>query len=93
MTKAKTHHTAHHGAEVVTVTQKSTAEGNVSKYLPDHGRGFIPSPSLIAAGVAGIQIKMLSEIAKVYGVLFSENRAKSIVVSAPAVSPPPASAA
>jgi uncharacterized protein (DUF697 family) len=85
MTKAKTHHTAHHtahhGAEVV-VTQKSTAEAIVSKYLPwTMGVGFVPSALLIAAGVVGIQIKMVSEIAKVYGVPFSENRAKSIVIS------------
>ena len=80
MTKAKTHH-AHHEAPVVATTQ-SAAEAVVNKYLPwSMGVGFVPSPILIVAGVTGIQLKMLSEIAKVYGVPFAENRAKSIVVS------------
>jgi uncharacterized protein (DUF697 family) len=80
MTKAKSHH-AHHETDVV-ITTKSTSEAIVNKYLPwAMGVGFIPSALLITAGVAGIQIKMLSEISKVYGQPFSENRAKSIVIS------------
>ena len=79
MTKAKSHHA--HETELV-VTTKSSSEAIVNKYLPwAMGVGFIPSAVLITAGVAGIQIKMLSEISKVYGQPFSETRARSIVIS------------
>lgn len=78
MTKAKSHH-AH---EEVVATKQSAANAVVNKYLPwSMGVGFIPSGIVVVAGVAGIQIKMLSDISKIYGVEFSENRAKSIVVS------------
>jgi len=63
-------------------TQQSTAEGAVNKYVPwSMGLGFVPAPLLVAAGLVGIQLKMLSDISKIYGVEFPENRAKSIVVS------------
>jgi uncharacterized protein (DUF697 family) len=69
-------------AAEVFATQQSTAEAVVNKYVPwSMGLGFVPMPLLVAAGLAGIQIKMLSDISKIYGVEFSENRAKSIVVS------------
>jgi uncharacterized protein (DUF697 family) len=85
MTKAKSHHTSHHAAHPaadVVVTTQSASEAVVNKYLPwSMGLGFVPSPILVAAGVVGIQLKMISDISKVYGVPFSENRAKSIVIS------------
>src|SRR5476651_501444 len=78
MTKAKSHH-AH---EEVVATKQSAANAIVNKYLPwSMGVGFIPSGIVAVAGITGIQLKMLSEISKVYGVEFSENRAKSIVIS------------
>jgi uncharacterized protein (DUF697 family) len=63
-------------------TQQSQADAVVNKYVPwSMGLGFVPAPLLVIAGLAGIQIKMLSDLSKVYGVEFSENRVKSILVS------------
>jgi len=43
------------------------------------GAGLIPVPAFDLAAVIGIQLKMLSDLSKVYGVEFSDNRGKSIV--------------
>ena len=43
------------------------------------GLGLIPIPLLDIVAVTGIQIKMLSELAKLYNVPFSEHRAKSFI--------------
>lgn len=43
------------------------------------GLGAIPIPFVDVAGVLGAQIKMLRELSKLYGVAFSENRAKALV--------------
>lgn len=52
----------------------------VRKYmLWSLGAGLIPVPLLDIATVTGVQMKMISEISKVYGVDFKENRAKNIV--------------
>ncbi len=45
------------------------------------GAGMIPVIGLDIVAVVAAQIKMLSEMSKVYGVEFKENRAKSIVTS------------
>lgn len=42
--------------------------------------GFIPVPFVDLAAVGGVQIQMLRRIAKIYGVPFSENRGKALVV-------------
>ena len=42
---------------------------------------LLPFPGLDVLGVAGIQLKMLSELAGVYKIEFKENRAKSIIAS------------
>ncbi len=58
------------------------AEAVINKYLPwSMGAGLIPLPIIDAAAVVGIQLKMLSEISKIYGVEFSENIGKSIIGS------------
>jgi uncharacterized protein (DUF697 family) len=45
------------------------------------GGGLIPVAGLDIAAILAVQIKMLHEMSKIYGVEFKENRAKSIVVS------------
>ncbi len=45
------------------------------------GSAFLPVPFVDVAGVAAVQIKMLSEMSYVYGLKFSENRAKSLIAS------------
>ena len=45
------------------------------------GAGLIPVPTVDVAAVVGLQIKMLSDLSKLYGVEFSENRGKSIVTA------------
>jgi uncharacterized protein (DUF697 family) len=94
--KAHSHaHSAHSHAHVaaaeVVVTSQTTANAIVNKYIPwSMGLGFVPAPFLVAAGLVGIQLKMLSDIAKVYGVPFSENRGRSIVISLLGSAVPPA---
>jgi uncharacterized protein (DUF697 family)/CRP-like cAMP-binding protein len=43
--------------------------------------GLIPVPFVDLAAVGGIQIQMLRRISKLYGVPFSENRGKALIVS------------
>lgn len=43
------------------------------------GAGLIPFPLLDVAAIAGVQLKMLKEIADAYEVPFSEHRGKSII--------------
>jgi uncharacterized protein (DUF697 family) len=43
------------------------------------GAGLIPIPLVDIATVSGVQLKMLSELAKVYDVKFSKNAGKSII--------------
>jgi uncharacterized protein (DUF697 family) len=43
--------------------------------------GVIPVPIVDAVAIGGVQLKMLREIAAIYGVEFSENRGKSIVAA------------
>ena len=45
------------------------------------GAGLIPVPFLDWATVSGLQLKMVAEIAKVYGVPFREDRGKAIIGS------------
>jgi uncharacterized protein (DUF697 family) len=64
--------------EVVTNERKSSKV--VKRYmLWSIGAGLIPVPLLDIATVTGVQMKMIAEISKVYGVEFKENRAKNIV--------------
>jgi len=63
-------------------SKQSAAEEIVNNYIPwSMGAGLIPVPIADLAALTGIQVKMLSELSKHYGVEFSENRGKSIVLS------------
>jgi uncharacterized protein (DUF697 family) len=66
----------------LTDSKQAQAEAIINKYVPwSMGAGFVPVPLLDVVALTGIQLKMLSEISALYGVQFSENRGKSIVVS------------
>jgi uncharacterized protein (DUF697 family) len=45
------------------------------------GAGLIPIPFVDLAAVSGVQIKMISEISKVYGMEFHESRGKAVIAS------------
>jgi uncharacterized protein (DUF697 family) len=45
------------------------------------GAGLIPVPWADLAAVAAVQLKMLAEISKIYGVPFQENRGKAAIGS------------
>jgi uncharacterized protein (DUF697 family) len=45
------------------------------------GAGLIPVPFVDLAAVSGVQLKMLAEISKTYGVQFHESREKAIIGS------------
>ncbi len=69
-----------------TVTEIETNEQKALKLtrryaLWSMGGGLIPIIGLDIAAILAAQLKMLSEISKVYGVEFKENRAKSIVTT------------
>ena len=51
--------------------------------------GLIPVPLIDIAAVAGLQLKMISELAEHYQVPFSRDRAKSIVAALTAAATPP----
>jgi uncharacterized protein (DUF697 family) len=43
------------------------------------GAGLVPVPFLDLAVISGVQLKMVSELAKIYEVPFSESRGKAII--------------
>jgi len=45
------------------------------------GAGLIPVPMLDLAGIAGVQLKMLKSLSDLYGISFSEHRAKNIIAA------------
>ena len=45
------------------------------------GAGLIPVPLLDLATIAGVQLKMLSRLSQLYGISFSEHRAKNIIAA------------
>ena len=45
------------------------------------GAGLVPLPFIDLAAVSGVQLKMLAEVSKTYGVAFRENRVKALVGS------------
>jgi uncharacterized protein (DUF697 family) len=45
------------------------------------GAGLVPVPVLDLVAVSGVQIKMLAEVSKVYGVPFEESRVKAVIGS------------
>lgn len=45
------------------------------------GAGLIPVPFVDWAAVSGVQLKMVAEISKIYGVPFQESRGKAVIGS------------
>jgi uncharacterized protein (DUF697 family) len=45
------------------------------------GAGLIPVPLVDLVAVSGVQLKMLAEISKTYGVEFQEHRGKALIAS------------
>ena len=43
------------------------------------GAGLVPVPFLDLLAISGVQLKMVSELAKIYGVPFHESRGKAII--------------
>lgn len=43
------------------------------------GAGAMPTPGWDIAAIAGVQLKMLADLSKIYGVPFSENLGKSLI--------------
>ena len=66
----------------LSVSKQSEAEQIVNSYIPwSMGAGLVPVPIADVAALTGVQVKMLADLSKHYGVEFSENRGKSIVFS------------
>lgn len=60
--------------------QLEEAQALVKKYMWwSMGAGLIPVPLVDIATVSGVQLKMLNELSKIYGVKFSKNAGKSII--------------
>jgi uncharacterized protein (DUF697 family) len=64
------------------VEKQQQARDVVRRYmLFSAGAGVIPIPFLDGVAVSGVQLKMLSELSKIYGVPFRENLGKAAVAS------------
>ena len=62
--------------------QEAQGEAIVGRYVMwSVGSGFIPFPLVDLAAVSGIQLRMLSKEAELYGVPFSGARAKGLVAA------------
>jgi uncharacterized protein (DUF697 family) len=60
--------------------REQQARGIVDRYVKwSFGAGLLPIPLLDVATITGVQLRMLSQLAKHYGVEFRENAAKSVV--------------
>jgi uncharacterized protein (DUF697 family) len=58
----------------------TNAKAIVKRYmLWSMGAGVIPIPGIDLATITGVQLKMLSELAKEYGVPFREDRGKAVI--------------
>ncbi len=72
--------------KVFTTEEDLEKKGNAVKVVKKYmywsmGVGLLPGPLLDVAAVTGVQLKMLSEISKIYDVKFSENAGKSIIAA------------
>lgn len=66
----------------VLTVQEQQARKIVTNYMWwSMGAGLIPVPFADLVAVAGVQLKMLADIAKVYGVEFQETRTKALIGS------------
>jgi uncharacterized protein (DUF697 family) len=66
------------------ITQGSRSAGAapiIKKYaLWSAGAGLIPVPGVDLAVIAGVQVKMLTELCRLYDIPFRRNRAKAVVM-------------
>lgn len=66
--------------EKVALSKLESANDLVRKWMWwTMGAGLIPVPFVDLAAVSGVQLKMLSDLSKLYEVKFSENRGKAII--------------
>jgi uncharacterized protein (DUF697 family) len=66
--------------EVPELTQEQLSHSQIKKHmLGAMAVALIPVPGIDLAAVAGVQIKMLASMSKIYHVPFKENRAKQII--------------
>ncbi len=65
------------------MTEKDTrATEAIKKYsLYSAGAGLIPMPLVDFAAISAIQLKMLKQVAEIYGIAFDTERARSIVAA------------
>jgi uncharacterized protein (DUF697 family) len=64
------------------VNKEQLALKTVRKYMWwSMGAGLIPVPFVDWAAVSGVQLKMVADVAKVYGVPFQQNRGKAVIGS------------
>jgi uncharacterized protein (DUF697 family) len=62
--------------------QEKSAEGIINRYVMwSAASGFIPLPLVDLAAVTGVQVRMVSKEAALYGVAFSDTRAKALIAS------------
>jgi uncharacterized protein (DUF697 family) len=67
-------------SENVDQTKLDSANDLVKKWMWwTMGAGLIPVPFVDLAAVSGVQLKMLSDLSKLYDVKFSENKGKAII--------------
>ncbi|HEX2222691.1 MAG TPA: DUF697 domain-containing protein [Thermoanaerobaculia bacterium] len=73
-----------HPADAAPILSEDRTAGAVQiikKYaLWSAGAGLIPVPGVDLAAIAGVQVKMLSELARLYDVPFRRNRAKAVIL-------------
>lgn len=66
--------------EQVATSKLDSANDLVKKWMWwTMGAGLIPVPFVDLAAVTGVQLKMLSDLSKLYDVKFSENKGKAII--------------
>lgn len=66
----------------MTDPRDATVNGIIKKYAAiAAGAGLIPIAGIDAVAIAGVELKMLADMARVYGVPFSHDRVKPIVAS------------
>jgi uncharacterized protein (DUF697 family) len=62
--------------------KQRTATKKVRNYMWwSMGAGLVPLPFLDLVAISGVQLRMVSEIARIYQVPFKENRSKSIIAA------------
>lgn len=66
------------------IEKQQQARETVKRYMWfSAGAGLIPIQFLDGLAVSGLQLKMLAEISKIYGVLFEQNLGKAAIAALP----------